>query len=83
LCCSRAAAYPTALSPQIISQDRAVNKIGAKILKLADTFAEEAVKSAGKEFGKRLVQVPFWLGILGAIQGVSTALQQWIAVLSH
>jgi len=26
------------------------------------------------------VQAP-WLGILGAIQGVTTALQQWVAVL--
>jgi hypothetical protein len=29
--------------------------------------------------GKRLMQVSFWLGILGAIQGVTSALRQWTA----
>ena len=74
---------PAAVPPQLIAQSRVVSKIGAKISELADAFAKEAVKSAGQEFGKRLVQVPFWLGILGAIQGVTSALQQWMAVLPH
>jgi hypothetical protein len=74
---------PRAVPSQIIAQSRVVTKIGAKIGELADNFAIEAAKSAGQEFGKRLVQVPFWLGILGAIQGVTSALQQWIAVLPH
>jgi hypothetical protein len=74
---------PPAVPQQLIVQNRVVTKIGVKILELADSFSKEAVKSAGQEFGKRLAQVPFWLGILGAIQGVTSALQQWIAALPH
>lgn len=74
---------PTIVPPALIAQSRRVSRIRAKVLKLVETFAEEAVKSAGKELGKRLVQLPFWLGILAAIEGVTTALQQWISVLPH
>ena len=71
------------MPPQLIAQSRVVTKIGTKIGELADTFAMEAAKPAGQEFGKRLVQVPFWLDVLGAIHGVTSALQQWTAVLPH
>jgi hypothetical protein len=70
-----------ALRPvQVVAQSRVVAKIGAKIVDLADTFVTAAVKSAGDEFGKRLIQ---WLALLAAIQGVTSALEKWIAVLPH
>jgi hypothetical protein len=72
---------PSVLPFQLIEQNRVVSEIGTKIGALADSFAEETVKSAGKEAGKRLMQVPFWGGILYALHGVVSAFQQWLAVL--
>jgi hypothetical protein len=86
LCESPVAPWPEWLlgvPPSLLVQSQRVNQIRAKVLKLVETFAEEVVKSAGKEVGKRLVQVPFWLGVLAAIGCVTAALQQWIAVLPH
>jgi hypothetical protein len=74
---------PPTVPVQLAAQSRVVARIGAKISNLADIFAKEAVKSAGHEVGKRLVQIPFWWGILYAINEVTSALQQWIAVLPN
>jgi hypothetical protein len=74
---------PAVVPPQLIAQNSVVSNIAAKVNKLADAFAIEAAKAAGQESGRRLVQVPFWLGVIGAIHGVVTALEQWIAVLPH
>ena len=74
---------PAAVPPQLTTQIRVVTQIGSKIAELADIYAKEAVKAAGQETGKRLVQLPFWLGIGGAISGVALALQAWLAVLPH
>ncbi|WBL82287.1 DUF2513 domain-containing protein [Bradyrhizobium xenonodulans] len=74
---------PTTVSPQLIEQSRVVSKIGTKIAELADIYAKEVVKSAGQETGKRLVQLPFWLGVSSAIAGVASALQIWISALPH
>jgi len=35
-------------------------RLGSYLPKQADIFISEATKSAGKEFGKRVVQSPFW-----------------------
>ncbi|MFB6419895.1 hypothetical protein [Bradyrhizobium tunisiense] len=74
---------PAILPPQIIEQSRVVAKIGAKIAQLADIYAQETTKAAGQETGKRLVQLPFWLGVSSTIAGVAAALQAWISVLPH
>jgi hypothetical protein len=72
---------PTAVPAQVVAQSRVVGQIGAKIGELADIFAKEAVKAAGHEIGKRLVQIPFWLGVAAGIAAVSEGLQHWIAAL--
>lgn len=76
-------AVPAIVPPQLIEKGRRVSKVGAKIAELADMAAKEAVKAAGHEAGKRLVQLPLWLSIAGAISGVAVALQNWIAVVPH
>lgn len=74
---------PAVVSAQLIQQSHDVSRIRAKAAQIVDTFINEAVKAAGQEVGKRLVQVPFWLGVIAAIQGLTEALQQWVSVLPH
>jgi hypothetical protein len=48
------------------------------LLKQADVFVSEAVKSAGKEFGKRLVQTPFWWALATALMLVGNSVAAWL-----
>jgi hypothetical protein len=52
---------------------------GAYIAKQRDTFVSEATKSAGAEFGKRLVQSPFWFALVSSLLAVAAAAFDWLA----
>lgn len=73
---------PTDL-PKLIAASQATEAKISKLAEYADAFASAAVKSAGGEAGKRLVQVPWWLSVGGALLGVSQALIAWISMLPH
>jgi hypothetical protein len=55
----------------------------SKLAEYADAFASAAVKSAGTEAGKRLVQAPWWMSVGSALYAVSQALILWLATLPH
>jgi hypothetical protein len=67
-------------APSLIEAGERVSKLGQKAREYADSFAKEAVKSAGKEFGKRLAQVPFWMALASAITAATEALGHWLAI---
>lgn len=73
---------PTDL-PKLIAVSQATEVKISKLAEYADTFASAAVKSAGSEAGKRLVQAPWWLSVGSALLGVSQALIAWLGVLPH
>jgi hypothetical protein len=56
-------------------------RLKAYALKQTDVFVSEAVKSAGAELGKRLVQSPFWLTLAAMLIAVARAASAWIASL--
>jgi hypothetical protein len=53
-------------------------ELGTYLLKQADVFVSEAVKSAGKEFGKRLVQSPFWWALATALLLAANSVASWL-----
>lgn len=73
---------PTDLS-KLLAASQATEAKASKLTEYADAFASAAIKSAGSEAGKRLVQAPWWLSVGGALLGVSQALIAWIGMLSH
>jgi hypothetical protein len=53
-------------------------RLGAYLLKQAEVFISEAVKSAGKETGKRLVQSPFWWALATTLMLVGQSVSNWL-----
>ena len=53
-------------------------RLGAYLVKQTDIFVSEAVKSAGKEFGKRLVQSPFWWALATTLMILAQSVQAWL-----
>jgi hypothetical protein len=53
-------------------------RLGTYLLKQADVFISEAVKSAGKETGKRLVQSPFWWALATTLMLVGQSVSNWL-----
>jgi hypothetical protein len=53
-------------------------RLGTYLLKQADVFISEAVKSGGKEFGKRLVQSPFWWALATTLMLVGQSVSNWL-----
>lgn len=47
-----------------------LKKIGERLETYIDAFLLEAAKSAGKEFGKRLAQLPFWLALYYTLENI-------------
>lgn len=60
----------------------AASSTGQYLGKQTDTFASEAIRSAGSEFGKRAIQSPFWLAVIEGISAVADAAIKWINSLS-
>jgi hypothetical protein len=56
-------------------------RLNAYAIKHGDVLVSEAVKSAGAEVGKRLVQLPFWLSLAGLLIAAAKAAFAWIASL--
>jgi len=56
-------------------------RLNAYAIKHGDVLVSEAVKSAGAELGKRLVQLPFWLSLAGLLIAAAKAAFAWIASL--
>jgi hypothetical protein len=52
--------------------------LGKYLLKQADVFVSEAVKSGGKEFGKRLMQSPFWWQVAIALMVAANSVAAWL-----
>jgi hypothetical protein len=48
------------------------------VIRQGHTFIDEAVKAAGQEFGKRVVQAPFWCILAQQLISVSQAVVDWI-----
>ena len=48
-----------------------------------DAFITKAAESAGAEFGKRIVQAPFWYALVSALLTVSSAAHTWLASILH
>jgi hypothetical protein len=75
---------PATPSTRPADAQKAVDSLWSVIKKYcgekADTFVSEAIKSAGKELGKRAIQAPFWLPL---IYTVVNATQQWLNALPH
>jgi hypothetical protein len=67
----------------LIEQSQNATLIANKIKQYLDTFALEGFKSAGSEFGKLLVQAPFWIALGTSILSVSQALIVWIGHTPH
>src|SRR5262249_37306390 len=53
-------------------------RLGAYLVKQTDIFVSEAVKSAGKEFGKRLVQSPFWWALATTLMVLAQSVAAWL-----
>jgi len=53
-------------------------RLGSYLLKQADIFVSEAVKSAGKEAGKRLVQSPFWWAVVTTLLMLGHSVEAWL-----
>jgi hypothetical protein len=53
-------------------------RLGTYLLNQADVFVSEAVKSDGKEFGKRLAQSPFWWALATALMLVGQSVSNWL-----
>lgn len=71
----------TTLRSELVERGERVSAVGKKIREHAETFIKEATRSAGAEVGKRLVQLPFWLGIGALIDSVVRALSNWLAAV--
>src|SRR5712691_6118421 len=52
--------------------------LGKYLLKQADVFVSEAVKSGGIEFGKRLIQSPFWWALATALMLAANSVASWL-----
>jgi|SRR5215467_5332105 len=67
----------TVLKAQPIEPDNAraagstLKKIGERLGTYLDTFLLEASKSAGKEFGKKLVQLSYWWALYYALMNIA------------
>jgi hypothetical protein len=57
-------------------------RLGTYLLKQAEVFVSEAVKSGGKEFGKRLVQSPLWWALATALMLVAQSVSKWLPLNS-
>jgi hypothetical protein len=55
-----------------------LKKIGERLGTYLDTSLLEASKSSGKEFGKRLAQLPYWLAIWYALNNVVQSITAWL-----
>jgi hypothetical protein len=53
-------------------------RLGSYLLKQADIFVSEAVKSAGKEAGKRVVQSPFWWALATTLLMLGHSVEAWL-----
>jgi hypothetical protein len=53
-------------------------RLGSYLLKQAGIFISEATKSAGKEFGKRLVQSPFWWALATTLLMLGHSVEAWL-----
>jgi hypothetical protein len=58
-------------------------RLKAYAIKHGDVLVSEAVKSAGVELGKRLVQSPFWLTLASLLIAAAKAAFAWIASLPN
>jgi hypothetical protein len=47
-----------------------------------DAFVSEAIKSAGSEFGKRLVQSPLWLTIINQVPPLAEVAHRWLELVA-
>jgi hypothetical protein len=56
-----------------------LKKIGERLGTYLDTFLLEASKSAGKEFGKKLVQLSYWWALYYALMNIAI----YVASLFH
>jgi hypothetical protein len=55
-------------------------KLSEWLLRLGVVFTEEAVKEAGKEFGKWAPRA-FWIWVLSSLIGVTNAVSAWLAAI--
>jgi hypothetical protein len=46
-----------------------------------DELAKSALKGAGEEIGKRLIQAPWWIAVYSALDAVGHALMAWLSAL--
>jgi hypothetical protein len=69
---------PTAQPTDALKAAQFLTTLGKKLRVAAESFASEAVKSAGSEFGKRAIQSPLWLTIITKLQAVADAAIHWL-----
>jgi hypothetical protein len=55
-----------------------LKKIGEHLGAYLDDFLSETAKSAGKEFGKRVVQSPFWWALATTLMVVARSVIEWL-----
>jgi hypothetical protein len=56
-------------------------RAGGYAAKQADVFITEAVKAAGTEAGKRLVQMPFWWALASSLLALAASVNSWLGSL--
>jgi hypothetical protein len=72
------------LKAQPVAPDKAeaagstLRKIGERLGTYLDAFLLEAAKSAGKEFGKRLMQLSYWLALATTLMSVAQSVAAWL-----
>lgn len=79
---SERAATPDDL-PRIVETTNVAVAHASKLKARLDDFASAAVKAAGAEAGKRLVQLPWWLAVSTALSGVAHAMEILITALAR
>src|SRR5262249_37326846 len=60
-----------------------LNYIGKRIGTYLDDFLSEAAKSAGKEFGKRLMQLSYWLALAQILKGSAQSVADWLQSIAQ
>jgi hypothetical protein len=55
-----------------------LKKIGERLGTYLDAFLLETAKEAGKEFGKRLVQLSYWLALGHALMSIAQSVPNWL-----
>ncbi|MES2031537.1 MAG: hypothetical protein V4477_20340 [Pseudomonadota bacterium] len=64
--------------PKLLEITKTTEVRAGQLRRRMDDFSDAAVKGAGGEFGKKLVQLPWWMAVYAALNGVLEAATAWM-----